>query len=51
MVLIGNQFSGVAAAPELLPRPVGDLGQLRAAPARGTERERPAQGGPLDCVR
>jgi hypothetical protein len=35
MVLIGNPFSGVAAAPELLPRPVGDLGQLMPPGAGG----------------
>ena len=28
MVLIGNPFSGVASAPELLPQPVGLIGQL-----------------------
>ena len=28
MVLIGNPFSAVATAPELLPRPAGGLGQL-----------------------
>ena len=28
MVLIGNPFSAVAAAPELLPRPAGGIGQL-----------------------
>ncbi|WP_431776139.1 ABC transporter permease [Streptomyces cucumeris] len=28
MLLIGNPFSGVAAAPEMLPTPWGDLGQL-----------------------
>jgi hypothetical protein len=35
MVLVGNPFSGVAAAPELLPRPVGDLGQLMPPGAGG----------------
>jgi hypothetical protein len=35
MVLIGNPFSGVAAAPELLPRPVGGLGQLLPPGAGG----------------
>jgi hypothetical protein len=35
MVLIGNPFSGVGAAPELLPRPVGDLGQLMPPGAGG----------------
>lgn len=28
MVIIGNPFSGVATGPELLPRPVGGIGQL-----------------------
>jgi hypothetical protein len=28
MVFIGNPFSGAAHGPELLPQPVGDLGQL-----------------------
>jgi hypothetical protein len=28
MVLIGNPFSGAATAPELLPEPVGAIGQL-----------------------
>jgi hypothetical protein len=28
MALIGNPFSGVSSAPELLPRPVGLIGQL-----------------------
>jgi hypothetical protein len=35
MVLVGNPFSGVATAPELLPRPVGDLGQLMPPGAGG----------------
>lgn len=35
MVLVGNPFSGVATAPELLPRPVGDLGQLLPPGAGG----------------
>jgi hypothetical protein len=35
MILIGNAFSGVGAAPELLPRPVGDLGQLMPPGAGG----------------
>jgi hypothetical protein len=29
MIFIGNPFSAAATAPELLPRPVGGLGQLR----------------------
>ena len=33
MVLVGNPFSGVGSAPELLPEPVGGLGQL-LPPAR-----------------
>jgi hypothetical protein len=28
MILVGNPFSAAAAAPELLPQPVGGLGQL-----------------------
>jgi hypothetical protein len=28
MVLVGNPFSGVSSAPEMLPRPVGGIGQL-----------------------
>jgi hypothetical protein len=28
MVFVGNPFSGAAYGPELLPQPVGDLGQL-----------------------
>ena len=28
MILVGNPFSGVASAPEMLPEPVGGLGQL-----------------------
>jgi len=35
MVLVGNPFSAVAAAPELLPRPAGDLGQLLPPGAGG----------------
>jgi hypothetical protein len=35
MVLIGNPFSGVGTAPELLPRPIGDLGQLMPPGAGG----------------
>jgi hypothetical protein len=35
MVLIGNPFSAVASAPELLPRPAGDLGQLLPPGAGG----------------
>jgi hypothetical protein len=35
MVLIGNPFSGVGSAPELLPRPVGELGQLLPPGAGG----------------
>lgn len=36
MVLLGNPFSGVASAPELLPEPVGLLGQLLPPGAGGT---------------
>ena len=35
MVLIGNPFSGIASAPELLPRPVGTIGQLMPPGAGG----------------
>jgi hypothetical protein len=35
MVLIGNPFSGVGSAPELLPEPVGALGQLMPPGAGG----------------
>jgi hypothetical protein len=35
MILIGNPFSGVGSAPELLPQPVGDIGQLMPPGAGG----------------
>jgi hypothetical protein len=35
MILIGNPFSGVGTAPELLPQPVGGLGQLLPPGAGG----------------
>ena len=35
MVLIGNPFSGVGSAPELLPQPVGGIGQLLPPRAGG----------------
>jgi hypothetical protein len=35
MVLVGNPFSGVGTAPELLPQPVGGLGQLLPPGAGG----------------
>ena len=35
MVFVGNPFSGVATAPELLPQPVGGLGQLLPPGAGG----------------
>ncbi len=35
MVLVGNPFSGVASAPELLPQPVGAIGQLMPPGAGG----------------
>jgi hypothetical protein len=35
MVLIGNPFSGVATAPEMLPQPVGAIGQLLPPGAGG----------------
>ncbi|MFG2871022.1 ABC transporter permease [Streptomyces sp. NPDC048338] len=36
MVLLGNPFSGVASAPELLPSPVGTLGQWLPPGAGGS---------------
>ncbi|MYW63552.1 ABC transporter permease [Streptomyces sp. SID8379] len=36
MVLLGNPFSGVASAPQLLPEPVGLLGQLLPPGAGGS---------------
>lgn len=36
MVLLGNPFSGVTSAPELLPRPVGAIGQLLPPGAGGS---------------
>ncbi|NEC69169.1 ABC transporter permease [Streptomyces sp. SID9727] len=36
MVLLGNPFSGVTSAPELLPRPVGLIGQLLPPGASGS---------------
>lgn len=36
MILLGNPFSGVASAPELLPSPVGTLGQLLPPGAGGS---------------
>jgi hypothetical protein len=35
MVLVGNPFSGVGSAPELLPEPVGGVGQLMPPGAGG----------------
>jgi hypothetical protein len=35
MVLIGNPFSAVGTAPEMLPRPVGAIGQLMPPGAGG----------------
>lgn len=35
MILVGNPFSGVATAPELLPRPAGGIGQLLPPGAGG----------------
>ncbi|WP_338694035.1 ABC transporter permease [Streptomyces sp. Q6] len=35
MVLLGNPFSGVASAPQLLPEPVGAIGQLLPPGAGG----------------
>lgn len=36
MVLVGNPFSGVTSAPELLPRPVGLIGQWLPPGAGGS---------------
>ncbi|WP_393055063.1 ABC transporter permease [Streptomyces sp. LN549] len=36
MVLVGNPFSGVTSAPELLPQPVGAIGQLLPPGAGGS---------------
>ncbi|MFJ3905569.1 ABC transporter permease [Streptomyces sp. NPDC090025] len=36
MVLLGNPFSGITSAPELLPAPVGTLGQWLPPGAAGT---------------
>ncbi|MFI7365044.1 ABC transporter permease [Streptomyces sp. NPDC050149] len=36
MVLVGNPFSGVTSAPELLPRPVGAIGQWLPPGAGGS---------------
>ncbi|MFJ8695440.1 ABC transporter permease [Streptomyces roseolilacinus] len=53
MVLLGNPFSGVTSAPEMLPEPVGTLGQL-LPPGAGASLLRSvaffdgaAAGGPL----
>ena len=35
MILIGNPFAAVASGPEMLPRPVGELGQLLPPGAGG----------------
>ena len=35
MILVGNPFSGIASAPEMLPRPVGAIGQLMPPGAGG----------------
>src|SRR4029453_16908032 len=35
MILVGNPFSGVGSAPELLPEPVGGLGQALPPGAGG----------------
>ena len=35
MVMLGNPWSGISSAPELLPRPVGDIGQLLPPGAGG----------------
>ncbi|MFF3175633.1 ABC transporter permease [Streptomyces sp. NPDC057900] len=36
MVLVGNPFSGVTSAPELLPRPIGAIGQWLPPGAAGS---------------
>src|SRR6478735_4475502 len=36
MVLLGNSFSGVTSAPQLLPEPVGTIGQLLPPGAGGS---------------
>ncbi|MEU1469015.1 ABC transporter permease [Streptomyces sp. NPDC005761] len=36
MVVVGNPFSGVASAPELLPRPIGAIGQWLPPGAGGS---------------
>jgi hypothetical protein len=36
MVLVGNPFSGVSSAPELLPEPGGAIGQLLPPGAGGS---------------
>jgi hypothetical protein len=35
MILIGNPFSGMGSAPEMLPEPVGAVGQLMPPGAGG----------------
>jgi len=35
MILVGNPFSGAASGPEMLPRPLGDIGQLMPPGAGG----------------
>ncbi|MFD3659108.1 ABC transporter permease [Streptomyces sp. NPDC058659] len=53
MILLGNPFSGVASAPELLPTTVGGLGQLLPPGAAGSALrsvssfDGAAAGGPL----
>ncbi|MDV5144193.1 ABC transporter permease [Streptomyces sp. SBC-4] len=53
MILLGNPFSGVASAPELLPTAVGGLGQLLPPGAGGSALrsvssfDGAAAGGPL----
>lgn len=36
MILLGNPFAGVTSAPELLPRPIGTIGQLLPPGAGGS---------------
>ncbi len=48
MVLIGNPWSGIGSAPELLPRPIGDIGQLFPPGAGGNALRSTAF---FDCAR
>ncbi|MEK6326848.1 MAG: ABC transporter permease [Actinomycetota bacterium] len=48
MVLIGNPWSGIGSAPELLPRPIGGIGQLFPPGAGGNALRSTAF---FDCAR